>query len=1062
MKKTLLKIYISAVFLCHMPVYPLFAQVSGIRLEEVLLPGAPPLATIDCIYEDSRGFIWLGCYSGLYQFDGYEVQSFYYKPEEQQTISDNKITKILEDKSGDLWIGMQQGLNCFNVRKKIFYRYTDLKQYGIGEVEVSDLRQSENGDLWVATQDGLYVKAYSENRFVKIFPTSSNTSTAVLGIELIQNSVYFCTPSGLLFYDFHTRQISTIAAAATIFSGAQKERVSLIKDHNNRIWLGTSRGLFTRSHLLEKGFSQIDKLAGEAVYCISRENAQGELWVSTTTGLSIIQTESQRCIKNISQQKNGTVIIPEVFSQIYPSTSGIVWMSSLTRHLYQADSRKLCYHQIHINLLEHLDGAARKLFELYEFSPGQLLIPGSNGPELLHIQTGNSTQFPFKPFYNLKGWKEGLTCFLDEAPGLLWMGTAGGIFLFDKRLNKFVDLEKKWPCFSLLRSISVRKIHRDRKNRFWVATWYKGIFQIDLTTGVCRQYNNTEQHEVQKSAFTRSILEAYDGTLWFGTRGGLLRYWEEGDSFQVFRKNERVPGSMSENTAFCIYEDIEGQIWCGTYGGGINRLNPQTGHFKHLTTSNGLLNNNAFCLMPDSRKRLWIMGYNGISRFDPATDSFYVITRRQGLLNDEFDAFLYGKSPYSGYLFFGGKSGIDFFHPDSIQPSHYKPRVWIKDFKLFNQSVPIDNSSKNYLLAEDISFTKHITLEHDQNVLTFDYVALDFSSPGSIQYAYMLEGFDQEWQYVGAKRSVTFTNLDEGKYTFRVKATNSDGIWISEEASIQIYVKAPWWQTGWFLTIALLAFAGLTMAVYRYRIHQMTLRARLNQRISEVKMEALRAQMNPHFIFNCLSSLKSYVEQNETVKASTHLSKFARLLRDVLDYAKFEVIPLEKEIEIVRRYVELEQMRYKNFEFRIETDPSLLLRTIAIPPLLLQPYIENAIWHGLQRKTTGGGLLLLTVSKLGTDCQIEITDNGIGRTAARMHRVNSLRTHHSHGLNITAERIQLFNSRSGYKASVEITDMVAAQGLAAGTRIVLCFPTNTCVWDHFSFNTPHHDLYFDR
>lgn len=195
-------------------------------------------------------------------------------------------------------------------------------------------------------------------------------------------------------------------------------------------------------------------------------------------------------------------------------------------------------------------------------------------------------------------------------------------------------------------------------------------------------------------------------------------------------------------------------------------------------------------------------------------------------------------------------------------------------------------------------------------------------------------------------------------------------------------------------------------------------------------MEALRAQMNPHFIFNCLSSLKSYVEKNETEKASLHISKFSKLLRQVLDQAKSDFITLDAELDTLQRYVALEQMRYKNFNFQVEIAPDVPLQEIKIPPLIIQPFVENAIWHGLQYKTNGEGLLQLQVSMLHDKCQIVIEDNGIGR-AASMNTKKRMNLHQSHGLNVTAERIALFHLKYQNDARIDIIDLEDVEGKAA-------------------------------
>ena len=1024
------------------------AQTTEIRLEQLDIQDAPPLATIDCMYEDSRGFLWLGSYSGLHVFDGYSMTSFYHNPKDSLTISDNKIKVLLEDEQGNFWVGTQVGLNYFDVRKKTFQRYKGKAKYGIGDVAIHDLKLDEKGNVWIGADDGLYRKEPGDLRLKKSFPADQEKAIAapVFGVVPVAGGVYFCAPSGLFYLDFNTGKAAAIPAQLPLFAFSQNEDVALQQDRFGNIWLGSAKGLFYYQPFGNQTVIAHPSFKSEQVTFINQENDLGELWVGTSTGINAVNTLTLHCNKHVPISINGEKTETRGFKRGCYTASGIVWLSSMMRFLYKADQRKLQFGQVPIYLIENLHSVAGKLFELYEYSPGVLLIPEKNGPSLLNIHTRKTIPFPYRPTYNLSGWKGGVVCFLEENDDRLWIGAWGGLFLFDKKTLRFFDLEAWIPAFSKLRGVGIRKIHRDKKNNLWVATWYNGVFKIDLKTKVLAQYHHLEEDLAGKTAYMRFILETRNGEIWMGTRGGLLRYDEPRDSFQVYKSIPDQPESMSESTGFCLYEDAEGNIWCGTYGGGLNKLDVRTGKFKHYTTADGLLNNNVFSLLPDKNNNLWLLGYNGISKFNLSDHTFQVFTQQQGLLSKEYDAFLYGKSRYSNLLFFCGKNGIDYFDPDSIRLSDVKPRVWITDFKLFNESVPIAGSGRDtsgFALPEDISFTRRLTLRHDQNVLTFDYVALDFSSPRTIQYAYQLIGFDKDWQYVGNKRSVTFTNLDPGDYTFQVKASNGDGVWNSEVQSLRITVLTPWWRSWWFIALVFCAVSAFVVSFYRYRIGQIkqreSIRANLNQRIAEAKMEALRAQMNPHFIFNCLSSLKSYVEKNETEKASLHISKFSKLLRQVLDQAKSDFITLDAELDTLQRYVALEQMRYKNFNFQVEIAPDVPLQEIKIPPLIIQPFVENAIWHGLQYKTNGEGLLQLQVSMLHDKCQIVIEDNGIGRAASMEHKKKRMNLHQSHGLNVTAERIALFHLKYQNDARIDIIDLEDVEGKAAGTRVVLAF-----------------------
>lgn len=1003
-----------------------------------------PPATIDCIYEDSRGFVWIGSYAGLYLLDGYNLTHFYQDPNDLLSISDNKIRKLLEDEHGNLWVGTQVGLNYLDVRKRIFRRYTDKLKHGIGDIEIHDLKYDQEGRLWVATSDGLYKSEGKPEKFEKCFPSGAENKAAVPvhAIELTDDGVYICSPPGFYFLHFDTGIADVISSKAPFYGQTTNEKATMQKDRDDNIWIGTTLGLFQYKPRVNDGIREHPFYATDTVNFIIRGNERNGFFIGTYKGLSVLNPRTQQ-VQNIALPPSACgERSKEGFYKGFLASSGILWLSTTsTNQIYKA-TRNRGFQHTPVNLVDQLKGAARRLFELYEYSPGVLLVPYSGGAAFLDLETQKVNPFPYRPDYNLSGWQDGVICFLEEKDGQLWIGAVGGLFLFDKFKNRFVNPENQFNGFAKLRGIAIRKIHRDSKNNLWVATWNQGIFKINVEGRTISQYNHSAVDNARNISNTRSILETRNGVVWVGTRGGLLQYMEDADSFRVYKHIAGDPETMSENTAFCIYEADDGSIWCGTYGGGLNRLDVQTGKFRHFTTKDGLKNNNVFSLLPDKKGNLWLMGFDGLSKFDMSTGSFQTYTRHHGLLNKEFNAFIYGKSRYTERLFFGGKDGIDSFYPDSVRLSAHDPNVYITNLKLFNEPVPIareDAANGGFSLPEDISFTQHLELRYSQNVISFDYVALDYSSPATIQYAYQMVGFDKDWQYVGNKRSVTFTNLDPGHYVFQVKATNGDGVWGSKMASVAITVLPPWWRTWWFLSLVVLSVTGLLIAFYRYRIRQVKEREAVNQRIAEVKMEALRSQMNPHFIFNCLSSLKSYAENGESEKASRHISKFATLLRQVLEQSKSDTITLAEELDTLQRYVELEQMRYKNFELQLDIQPGVLEEDIKIPPLIVQPYVENAIWHGLKHKKNGAGKLLLRVTAQDGECRITVEDNGIGRAASQKLREKNQTAHHSHGLNVTGERMALFGLKYGNDAGIEITDLSGTGGEATGTRVTLFF-----------------------
>lgn len=1011
------------------------------------IPDAVSFASIDCFYEDSRGFMWMGTYSGLYMYDGSNFTHFKNNPNDPLSISDNKIRRILEDDKGNFWVGTQNGLNYFDIRKRTFKRFNDKEKFGIGIVGINEIKKDDNKNIWVSTDDGLYWIDFEYQKFNKYDLKFDNI--AVGGLLFNKTGFYAISDSGLFFKDSKVGSLSLIPLPKSKELQRDLRASRILKDEYDIIWIGTSKGLFYINSLQNNIFLiEYPLFKNESIRFLVKKS-KDELWINTDTGLNILNT-----ITSKFQKYAYNPLLPQGYPQenlfnIFYSSSNILWTQIIGKDVYTVNIEKHRFQSVPIPLMDYIPTVS-SLFEQFEYKPDTLFIRQKNGTGLLNIKTGKITPFDYKPDYNLEGWQGGVICFLEEDNNKLWIGTFGGLFLFDKMTKRFINLEEQFKGIDIFRKKTIRKIYRDKKGFLWIATCGNGFFKVNFETRTIKSYYQTKEDNINLLSNTRSILETKNGQIWVGTRGGLCKYMPEADTFKIYKNVLNDPQSMSENTAFCIYEDEKENIWVGTYGGGLNKLDVKTEKFKHYITDNGLVDNNVISIFPDMQGNLWLTTFSGISSFNPQTELFRNYRAAQGLLNNAYSAFLNGKSHYSNLLFFGGDKGIDFFDPNTIHPSTLDPNIFITDFKLFNKSIPIsrgEKNSKEYPLSIDISFTKHLELAYEQNVIGFEFAALDFSAPKNIQYAYMLEGFDTAWQYIGHTRSATFTNLNPGNYTFKVKATNADGVWGTKTASIKLTVLAPWWQTWWFRTLVVLTLFGLGFAFYQYRISQIkereAIKTALNQRISEVEMEALRSQMSPHFIFNCLSAITRFILNYENEAAILYLTKFSRLVRLVLNHSQMDTIPLYKELEAIHLYLDMEELRFhEKFMYNLNIDDTLATKKIYVPPMLIQPYLENAVWHGLLPKKSADNQLLVDIKNGGDTLTITIEDNGIGRDkAAELKSKTALSEEHkSYGMKLTEERFQIINKTNEKTASVSIIDLKNKEGQALGTRVVLLIP----------------------
>jgi LytS/YehU family sensor histidine kinase len=323
-----------------------------------------------------------------------------------------------------------------------------------------------------------------------------------------------------------------------------------------------------------------------------------------------------------------------------------------------------------------------------------------------------------------------------------------------------------------------------------------------------------------------------------------------------------------------------------------------------------------------------------------------------------------------------------------------------------------------------------LRLDHTEKNVTIEYTAVHFTNADKLRFAYLLEGADEDWKYSTVDRSAQYAALSPGSYVFKVKVANETGNWSPEHQLLSFTILPPVWKTTWFLLTMACVVIIITTLLVRKRIQTIRYEAGLKQKIAETEMMALRAQMNPHFIFNCINSIDSLIQGNDKYHATIYLNKFAKLIRSILDSSKQSTVTLAKDLDTLKLYIELEQFRAdQKFTAEINADPALLQEDFKVPPLIIQPYVENAIQHGLRKRPGNDGRLSISLHRLNGHLQYIIEDNGVGR----MHLQNGHSTNKaSYGMAMSSDRVKLFNQEQ--HASVEITDL-SEKGKPVGTRV---------------------------
>ncbi|MAE08293.1 MAG: hypothetical protein CL661_05985 [Bacteroidetes bacterium] len=603
----------------------------------------------------------------------------------------------------------------------------------------------------------------------------------------------------------------------------------------------------------------------------------------------------------------------------------------------------------------------------------------------------------------------------------MWAGTNNGLYNIKKKriINSFISSDTN---VNTLLGNSVLSLAFDKKGDLWIGT-DRGLCLLEQNADTILRQSKREGKYLS-SRLTRCIYEDREGNIWVGTTDkGINKIEANTGKIIQYKNNLQDSTTFWGKDATCFLQDVAGNIWIGGFG--LNRYDPEAESFAHYTESDGLANNYVMGILEDSSGNLWISTQNGLSKFDPVNNTFENFFSQDGLQDNEFT--VASEKLKNNHLMFGEKNGLNIIDPESIRKNEIAPNISISNFMIFDKQT-------------DYGFpqTKKIELEYDQNYFSFDYAAHDFSFPSKNKYAYKLENFDPEWFYTDASnRKAKYTNVPPGDYIFRVKAANNDGVWNEDGTAVELVINPPFWKTLWFYFLEGLLFVLLIVAYIKYREKNI----KEKNKLLLVEQKLLRSQMNPHFIFNSLTSIQSFIFENNPIEAGSYLSKFSELIRSILYNSREEYISLEKEISTLKNYLEIQQLRYnKMFDYEIDVDSEIDIEMIAVPPMLAQPFIENSVEHGI-KDLPGKGFISIKFSLSDESIFMIIEDNGIGVEASKKLKDGKAKEHKSLATIITKERITILNSKLKRKSfSIQITDIVGRDGKVEGTRIKFIIP----------------------
>jgi ligand-binding sensor domain-containing protein len=802
------------------------------------------------IHQDKMGFMWIGTEDGLNVYDGYTFTVFRSDPTDSFSISNNNIDHIIEDRSGNLWVATQNGLNFYNRKLNRFERHfnnpndpNSLSNDDIGYVYIDRKNQ-----LWVGTNNGLNLYDSTTHTWKHFFHDPQNPNSIADNIietifEDSMNQLWVGTgKGGLCLQNADGIGFTTLKHDPTDPTTLSSNRiVCMIEDSDHALWVGTFDGGLNKMDPIRKTFIHFKydandprTLGASYVYDLS-QNKAGELWVATDGSLNLFNIKDGSFKRFLQIQGDENTINSNIITRVYFDVNNRMWVGTRFGGVNVYDKEKYGFKHFKYGAYAKHSLNHNNITAFAEHKEGNFWI-GTDGGGLNYY---NRTTGEFSNFPDVTTNSKVLALAQDKREGL-WLGMwAGGLNYFDPKTKKVKRYLNDPSNPKSLPENNIFDILIDRAGNVWIGTFQSGLCKYNPETDDFTRYiNDPSDPNSFGGSVVVKLMEDSFGKIWIATEQQGVDEFDPATGIFKHHMGGTDPGQLSGNSVFSLLEDSQKRIWVGTNGSGLNLYNREENSFKTFRQIDGLPNDAIMGILEDEKQRLWISTNKGISRFDSKTSTFKNYNESDGLQSDQFNRWSYLKLS-SGELLFGGTNGFNMFSPETIKDNTHKPPVYITDFKIFNKHVAI---GENEILTKNILITNEITLSNLQNIFSFEFTALNYRQSEKNRYRYIMEGFQDEW-IEGSERKVSYTNLSPGDYTFRVIASNNDGLWNEQGASIRITIVPPFWRTWWFITLSVVIFISSIYSYIRYqKIKAIRQQAELNsiidKRTSEIQKQS--------------------------------------------------------------------------------------------------------------------------------------------------------------------------------------------------------------------------------
>lgn len=1012
---------------------------------------------LSCVFKDKNENVWVGSRKGLSILlarDNF-FNHYHNVPEITSSLSANKVSCFLEDVSGNIWIGtMDGGINKWNRSSDWFSNYNN----DFGKQKVSCLYEDSYQNLWIGlwSGTGFYKFDASRSEFTKYAYNSINTKSdwynAFFEDHQSRFWVGFWGATGVQMFN---RKLGSFEPyGLNLIEAPMRKHLEFVEATDSIIWC-------PNFYYFIHGYNHVDShyevfVNKDSSFVLPEWRNQNHLNISAYNNfLRIYSTIKLADNKVIFATNNGLIIHDyKRFEQIENELlNEVTAMATDKESIVLAGQSYLVWYDLENQmvtkklLLSNLGIEAHQNISAIAIINNQYLIGGKNG---LQVIVNDTTCI--KPFETNELLSSEITAIKPTKDKQVWVATKSGAHLIDENFATVFSINRKKFYNKGLISESVNCLHFN-DSMVWFGA-QKGFYAYNLCDSTLQQVSDLNEVAVNNISHHQDIL-------WLATEEGLVKYdIANMKTTFLFKKSNH---QLSSRLTKFIHQDKKGYVWIGTTQNGLNYIDTSTFHiehflsnlndssalwgdyttcflerkngdivigakglnvfnresktFSHFTANTGLISDNILGLAEDKKENLWILSDKGLMRLSN-NGNVKVYAEDWGLMPHEFNIAMYTLN--SDEILFGSDNGFYVFNPMLVDSVKFSQNIEITGFKIFNNTVKTD-------------FTKEKTIELDysQNFFTFEFSDMNIAS-NNTTYLYQLQGIDKNWVSSNSLNFASYTNIPHGKYAFLVTTPRlkEEGI---PPQKLKLVIHPPFWKTTWFIILEILLVVAVMFYFYNQRIKKFKLR----EKHLQLEQKLLRSQMNPHFVFNALIAIQSFIFKNNAREAGRYLSKFAKLMRLFLQNTRHEFIPLSQELETLEYYMQMQRLRLNDsFEFNIdcvnEIDPEL----IEIPPMMAQPFIENSIEHGF-KGIDYLGLVTVNYALKNNAVVITISDNGKGIKKSQTE--SSEKNHKSLATTITRERLASFSKKTN-KYELLISDFSEASKQKSGTEVIITVP----------------------